>query len=642
MLKLFFYIIFVGLSSVVAADKKMLHNEVLVEAGRIDLLDSDPEALTGLLTIVHKDSFATDAVSVADVIENQTGVQIRELGGHGSFSSVSIRGSSGKQVNVFLDGVLLNGSHQGAVDLSQFLLGGVEQIEIYRGNVPVYLEQSGIGGAINIKTSNVSGVNKGLISTTLGSEGLKRVASSYKGTKDSLNYLLSAEALRADNDYTVVNQKNTPNYLDDDVEENKNNSDVEQSSFLVSINTLLENKKRITVTGQYSKKDQGVPDIQNLLKNNARFESEFFSTQVKFDQVLTQDIEASYSMFGLYKHTQFTDENSTVGLLENDDRVTSETYGGDIRLRVVSGSHLWSGLISTKKEFYNLEERIKNLKGEYRRSTTTLGLQDEWVSQNGSWLINGGARFLSVFDETKKQDEIEIYHELQIGLMRQLGRETQIRVNVSKNIRLPELSEMYGDRGFSVGNDELVEESAINTDISLTYKRDNTSTVLAIFHRDLSDAIFVVYNSRGIGQADNVSSARVSGVEFNSGLKFLTNYSVNTNITYQNSENTSNSRAFRGKSLPGIFDFSGSLQLEASKNGKSVSIEYLRKEGGFYDTKNIVGLPAVKQVNVSLSLEKHSRSLEFKIKNISGQRVSDYNRFPGPGRQWFLTYSYQF
>ncbi|WP_197475640.1 TonB-dependent receptor plug domain-containing protein, partial [Oleiphilus sp. HI0043] len=281
------------------------HNEVLVQTSRPKLTDVDPSSNTGLVTVIKKEDFSSDAVSVADIVERQVGVQVRDLGGFGSFSSVSVRGSSSKQVNVYLDGVLLNGSYQGAVDLSQFLLGAVEQVEIYRGNVPIYLEQAGIGGAINIKTSGGARKAGGLLSSSLGSEGIKRAAASYKGSLDTLNYLFSAEHFSADNDYTVINTNDTPDYYADDYDQNKNNNDVVHTSLLASFNEQVNEAYRFSLTTQYSNKEQGVPEIQNLADNDATYDSEFFSMQANIEQHLRRGIVFNYSLYGLYKETIF-------------------------------------------------------------------------------------------------------------------------------------------------------------------------------------------------------------------------------------------------------------------------------------------------------------------------------------------------
>ena len=57
-------------------------------------------------SIVKKDaSSATDDVS--SMIEKETSVQVKQSGGLGSFSSMSLRGASSNQVMIFLDGIPL-------------------------------------------------------------------------------------------------------------------------------------------------------------------------------------------------------------------------------------------------------------------------------------------------------------------------------------------------------------------------------------------------------------------------------------------------------------------------------------------------------------------------------------------------------
>ncbi|KZY34139.1 hypothetical protein A3749_16175 [Oleiphilus sp. HI0078] len=618
------------------------HNEVLVQTSRPKLTDVDPSSNTGLVTVIKKEDFSSDAVSVADIVERQVGVQVRDLGGFGSFSSVSVRGSSSKQVNVYLDGVLLNGSYQGAVDLSQFLLGAVEQVEIYRGNVPIYLEQAGIGGAINIKTSGGARKAGGLLSSSLGSEGIKRAAASYKGSLDTLNYLFSAEHFSADNDYTVINTNDTPDYYADDYDQNKNNNDVVHTSLLASFNEQVNEAYRFSLTTQYSNKEQGVPEIQNLADNDATYDSEFFSMQANIEQHLRRGIVFNYSLYGLYKETIFRDEKNQVGLLRNDDRTVSKSFGGNIKASFSSGANLWAALLSAKIEGYDLQERIEGTSSQYQRVTTVVGLQDEWLSNSGFWLVNGSARGISVVDEIKQDQVAEFYHDLQLGLLAQLSAEVQFRANISRNIRLPELNEMYGDRGFTLGNEDLVEEKALNTDISLSYQSNRTSGTLALFYRDLNDAIVTIYNSRGIGKPQNLSKAQVIGIEVSNELHLSNFVRINSNLTFQDTEDKSNSRAFRGESLPGVYDFSGTVEMRVADQGRSVGLEYVRQSGGVYDSAGVAELPDVKQVNASLGFKSEKDSLEFKIKNVSGQRVSKYNRFPGPGRQWFVSYAHQF
>ena len=71
------------------------------------------------VTIIDVDERLSAAADLADVIETATGTTVVQLGGLGDLSAVSIRGSSLRQVQVFLDGVPLNPDGSAVVNLSE-------------------------------------------------------------------------------------------------------------------------------------------------------------------------------------------------------------------------------------------------------------------------------------------------------------------------------------------------------------------------------------------------------------------------------------------------------------------------------------------------------------------------------------------
>ena len=84
-------------------------------------------------TVITRESFEGRETSLPDVLAEATGVHVKRLGGLGAFSTLSLRGSSADQVEVYLDGILLNAAFGGGVDLSNLPLAHVGQIEVYRG-----------------------------------------------------------------------------------------------------------------------------------------------------------------------------------------------------------------------------------------------------------------------------------------------------------------------------------------------------------------------------------------------------------------------------------------------------------------------------------------------------------------------------
>ena len=105
-------------------------------------------------TVVDTSTATARVSSVADVLSESVGVQVRRFGGLGAFSTVSIRGSTPNQVEVYLDNVLQNQANAGLVDLGSLPLDNVERVEIYRGFAPLQL---GAGSRIRIETPGGGG-----------------------------------------------------------------------------------------------------------------------------------------------------------------------------------------------------------------------------------------------------------------------------------------------------------------------------------------------------------------------------------------------------------------------------------------------------------------------------------------------------
>ena len=101
--------------------------------------DTATGEFTGFREVIEKEQLQQAGSSLAEVVAVESGVQFRQSGGLGSQSSVSLRGSSAEQVNVYVDGILLNEASGGGVNFSDIELLQAEKVEIYKGTVPVSL-----------------------------------------------------------------------------------------------------------------------------------------------------------------------------------------------------------------------------------------------------------------------------------------------------------------------------------------------------------------------------------------------------------------------------------------------------------------------------------------------------------------------
>ena len=94
---------------------------------------------------------ASQVTSVTHIVNRTSGIRVRTEGGLGSDFEVSLNGMSGNSVRYFIDGVPMN-TKGSEVNLSNFPVGIIDHIEIYKGVVPAWLGADALGGAINIVT----------------------------------------------------------------------------------------------------------------------------------------------------------------------------------------------------------------------------------------------------------------------------------------------------------------------------------------------------------------------------------------------------------------------------------------------------------------------------------------------------------
>jgi len=617
---------------------------VTVTASRISADDIDTDYQTSSVTVISHEDFDTRVATVADVLRKESGVQIRQTGGLGSSSRVNIRGSSAKQVNVYLDGVLLNGAFGGSVDLSQFSLGNIEQIEIYRGNAPVQLGYSGIGGAISIKTRKLGGKPLKQLVVGVGSFESKKIAASVADSYQGNDFFISGEYLAADNDFDIVNNGGTPDYRGDDKDEKRNNAGFDHTSGLLSWSRSINDTVNVKFLTQYFEKNDSLPDPLNTEINKAELETDFLSGQFKFDYFYSSEVTYGVKLFSSEKIEHYQDTANKIGLRQNKEEGKTLTFGGALQSSYSLESHLVSINLESTKERYEQNDFIRNTSVEYSRTQSILGLQNEWVSPQGDWLVNIGGRVFHVENEQNTTDSksTEWHTGIHLGVLYTLNDYIQLRSNISHNIRIPQLFELYGDRGFFIGNDELVPETAINIDTGISFTDETFSISTSIFYRDLDDAIVNTFSSQGVGKAVNNSEATIKGLELDASYQITQPWSVSLKSTVQDSENLSEGNDLNGNELAGLYSLSSFFDTSITLDSMTYTLEFRHQSGGFYDESNDAAIPDQNLVNLSSKWQSINQSVEVRVDNLGDKYVEDFHRYPMPGRHFFIVYKQTF
>jgi len=132
-----------------ANDGEFSFAPVTVEAARPNW---EKELSPGQVSVIYPDKFEGEQKDLPDLLERVPGLFVQRVNGDGHYTVARVRGATGAQVAVYVDGVLMNLNGDAAVNLSTIPVDNVERIEVYRGYVPARFSGSPLGGVINIVT----------------------------------------------------------------------------------------------------------------------------------------------------------------------------------------------------------------------------------------------------------------------------------------------------------------------------------------------------------------------------------------------------------------------------------------------------------------------------------------------------------
>ena len=152
---------------VAAADEVSLPPIVITATRTEKKLDESPVRTE----VVDRAEIArTHALTLKQALENVPGLQLREVHGKSGYE-VSLQGLTADQVLVLIDGLPITASTGSTIDLSQYLLGSVERVEVVKGAASAQYGSAAMGGVINVITRRIQAGFSGSVSGDVGSRG---------------------------------------------------------------------------------------------------------------------------------------------------------------------------------------------------------------------------------------------------------------------------------------------------------------------------------------------------------------------------------------------------------------------------------------------------------------------------------------
>ena len=626
-------------SSLAQAQSTQWLAPVVVEASAPPAWQTWPDLATGQVTVIRRQDFQPHHLSVADVLGTAPGVQVQSLGETGSYRTVSIRGASGIQALVYVDGILRSSSGGEAVDLSQFDLTQVESIEIYRTQAPPQLSEAAIGGVINIVTRPEAAEFNSRLAFKVGSFGLHEASGAHRWQSGNFRGRLYLSGLTSENDFPFLYDNGTPDNDSDNVVLRRNNADYQREQGGVEGQwTLGDQVWQWQWQGQRSHKSLPAWNNNDAIETWYRRRENQLRLGWAGSGYWQGRLDQSLRLSLTRNSGHLYDPNAVIGVSANDsrDRFT------DGRLHQLAVWYRQNSSMTLVNELslsrFELSDDISGRDYQEERLSHSLALTEEHflLDDRFTLLLNG--RLANALDEPTLWGA-------QLGGRYQWDAAWWLKVNLTRAFRRPSLFEQYGNEGYFRGNSSLAAEQSLTIDAALGYTTDAIDLELGLFSRTAENAIAPVYDSQGVGQHVNIGDVLYQGLEWHLAWQG-SQWSAQQSGAWQRSQVRSPIALYDGRQAPGFYPLSLTSELAWAQQNWQQRLVWRYQQGLYYDRANSTTAPVRNQFDAHSQYRWRQpagiQSITLSVLNLLNDFSMDATRKPLPGRQFVAAYSVQF
>jgi iron complex outermembrane receptor protein len=648
-------------------------SEILVEAERIESI-AEIENRPGFIAIVPMDDVSRRVTSAGDYLARAVGFHVRSTGGYGAYSTASVRGSSAKQVKVFLDGVPLHQAQSGVVNLADLPSTSVSRIEVYRGYGPFDLSGSSIGGVVNLVTRTPGDRGNGNISASFGSFETMRLGGSYSfgtGTWDMLG--LGTYTSSAGN-YTFLDDNGTPYVQSDDAESERINNRLDEMEGLFKATGPLGGGTLVASVQAYYR-NQGLPGYSSVQSKTEEMTKKYSLTHLAwhYTDPARRIPRLELGVHHLRQLDHFRDSKPAASGGKPQEENTTISTGATFRwgLPLPSARQSLRGLVAyTRESFRPRETAVEPVDGETQtRSTLVMSIEDEIFAYGDRLRIVPSLRYETYTDNMTPFSEVradmasyfrnmadtEITYSQpagSIGLVAEPGAGLTLKANYGRYYRVPSLMELFGYRGMVVPNPNLRPEAGLNRDVGLMFERSfgpygSIAAELVYFWSNVDDLIMYTYLQWArAAQAININSADLRGYELSLSAGTVHGFAFRGNLTSLKALDTGPVSYTSGKYLPNRPGLEAHARISWAGYRFSAFYDYDYISGNYWNAYNGVApnnkgplfdIRRFHTIGVTAPTGLPQTSFTLEVRNLTDERVQDVMGYPLPGRSVFGT-----
>lgn len=528
--------------------------EITVEADANGGKQSEEAATVTVIPINESQASGAD---LGQIIEQAPGVHVVTLGGLGDFSGVGLRGSTLRQTLVYLDGIPLNPDGASVVNLSELPPQAFSHVSVYRGLTPPTIPSASMGGVVVLHSKEERLPTQAMISG--GSWNTHRAnlynSSKVMAERVPIQITTFADVFSTNGNFTFFDDNGTPYNMRDDGKRTRVNNDKSQATGQLKIR-LGEGQRKISLFNSFLQRDEGISGSIRLPATEARLETQRTMSAMDYKHRFTS-LATRMQVWHVHRNEDFDDRASELGLGSQWNRYTTQSGGGLMEIRTTSNSRLVTTTSLTPRiERFQIRDQI-NLDGSesYLRAGGMFSFGADAFLFADKFQLSP-AFILSALQYIEGDDRWYVHPSPRVGVRYSPKDWLTVKGTAGTYFRPPDMHELYGDRGFVLGNPNLRPEQGQQADIGvrINWQRQhfNGSFECISFINPSEDRITYIQNSQMTQIAQNVGSAMVKGIESGLSIQGWNLFSQNTSLTYTESTNKDGNEMVFGNALPGV------------------------------------------------------------------------------------------
>lgn len=584
-----------------AQDYSLDLDNIVVTASRLEQAYKNSTQNISIISRADMESCAVDEIT--ELLDLLPSVDILEYGSIGSTRSVHTRGASSTQVLTLIDGRPVNTPRDGLTDFNQIPFSNIERVEVLRGPASNIYGANAVGGVINIITKSGKDKMQTELQTKTGSFSTNQVYFTNGKKIGDFDYFVSY-------DYTSSHG-------------HRDNADYLSNNVNAKIGYELADDNRLTLTSGYFNSEAGSPGLVTNQDLDDRTES--FKRYID----LTYDGKVMDNQSILLKLFSNLDRFEFIETFEPQDKSTHQTkvYGADAQVSQtffdIYRTSLGGSFRENRLNSSNSGKHTYNLKAVYFESETDLfdsgafkfGARLDDYSNFGHSISPSASCNFWLFDTIK-------FHAL-----------------AARSFRAPTFNDLYWPRedwgiwGGVEGNENLGPEKAESFEAGFGgYFFNKFKTDVTLFKTNFEDLIEWTVDDSWWWRPENISSASIKGIEFETEFVLKKLLKTNFNYTYLETKDKATQKwlVYRPRHLYKLkFTYSPTKSLELGLNA-------IYKTKRYSNASNTSLLKQYAVFNLSSAYKLNGfTTILFEVKNVFDRDYMEERDYSMPGRAFY-------